>query len=64
MIIYEEKRNHIKEPLPVTCLKCGSRLGIEDKDIIQIPQFDQREGAYTVKGFECPLCGQRQGLKK
>ena len=43
MIIYEDN-NKPKEPIRVTCVKCKSILGVEDKDIIKIDQFDQREG--------------------
>lgn len=62
MIIYEDN-NKPKEPIRVTCVKCKSILGVEDKDIIKIDQFDQREGVYKVDGFKCPLCKSKQRLR-
>lgn len=56
MIIYE-RNLHIPEwPKNKTCIKCKSVLGVEEKDIIVINNFDQREGSYNSTGFKYPVC--------
>lgn len=64
MIVYEERKDHIKEPIRVTCIKCGSKLGIEENDKFALPMFDQREGSYTVPGFKCAVCGTAQKIRR
>ena len=62
MIIYKRNKKE-KEIIRVTCKNCTSILGIEEKDIINLPRYDQREGRYTVKGFKCIICESEQELK-
>ena len=61
MIVYEDKSKP-KESKKRTCKNCKSELGIEENDIIQIDEYDQREGRYTVKGFICPVCKTEQSM--
>ena len=62
MIIYKGNIIIPEYPKRRTCKNCKSELGIEEKDIIKINDFNLRGETYKVNGFTCPVCQTSQKL--